>query len=394
MLEDLLKYLPLFISLFWALTLILSQEKAKHSRPILGIFMIISFFLYFSQVAVTYTKHSSAVYFDALYTFCILTIYPFLLFYVQSLTEGKSLKDLNYKLLIPAVTLSILSAFVYTLMNDAERHTYLYNYLLVYKKDPQFTLIVKSQILIYILVRTSFVSLVVYTFLKARKLILDYNVQLERTGENNEQKQLDWIYYLLLAFILASSFVIIFNIIGRLMAIQLSSPLMPLLFQLTFSTLIFSIGYLGFHQISDSHNSLEENTIDPCVTQDSKAQKSHSSCHLALLTRINKLFNNEKIFRQKDLKLKDIAERLNTNRTYISNIINSEYHCSFSEFVSQYRIREAKEVIRENPEKSFEEIAAMVGYGSLSTFFRSFKQSEGLTPSAYRKRCKMSMVNQ
>ncbi len=385
MLQDLLKYLPMFISFFWATTLLLPKAKGKHAKHTLGVFMLTTFLLYLSQVGFFYYKQGSFVYFDAIYTFCTLSVYPFLYFYIQSLTLGKTLKNVSYQILTPAIILSLLTALFYSLMDSGEQSTYVHTYLLGREKITLATILIKAQTYTYIAARVSFIGLFLFTLIKGQHLIRKFNKEVSNTYSNTDKKKLNWTYNLLIAFAITSSFTVILNIIGRVMELNISSPIVPLLLQTSFSTLLFSIGYLGFQQEYDKQN-LEINTAyisPPLYTEKPNLNYAYNR---DLLKNINRLFINEKIFRQKELKINDIAAKLHTNRTYISNLVNSEYNCSFSDYVNQHRVKEAKQTICEHPEKSFDEIAGMVGYGSLSTFFRSFKLSEGITPSAFRKK--------
>ena len=66
---------------------------------------------------------------------------------------------------------------------------------------------------------------------------------------------------------------------------------------------------------------------------------------------------------------------LQTNRTYVSNLINQEFSCSFNEFVNEYRIIEAKKLIAEKDSKNYslDYISEAAGFGSINTFIRVFK---------------------
>jgi AraC-like DNA-binding protein len=74
------------------------------------------------------------------------------------------------------------------------------------------------------------------------------------------------------------------------------------------------------------------------------------------------------------------------DRTYISNLINNEFSCTFNEFTNQYRIKEAKRLLGEQSLNiySLDHISEQCGFGSISTFIRTFKESEGITPGRYR----------
>ena len=116
-----------------------------------------------------------------------------------------------------------------------------------------------------------------------------------------------------------------------------------------------------------------------------KVKKVH---HNLLKNSLLELFSNEEVYRKTDLKITHVAAKLNTNRTYISNIINNDFSCSFSEFVNKYRIDDAKKILMKESSKnlSLEYISEMVGFGSLHTFIRAFKQSEGITPGRFRNK--------
>ena len=99
------------------------------------------------------------------------------------------------------------------------------------------------------------------------------------------------------------------------------------------------------------------------------------------------LFNNEKVFTDQDFNLNKLAERLDTNRTYISNIINSKTGDSFVTFINTYRIKEAKKLLIDDANKNLtlDAIGKQAGFSSTSTFNRVFKSETGVTPSFYVK---------
>lgn len=85
-----------------------------------------------------------------------------------------------------------------------------------------------------------------------------------------------------------------------------------------------------------------------------------------------------------DLKLTDIATRLNTNSRYISDCINSQRGCSFSQFINSYRIEYAKQLLRAKPDEKISNISMKVGFANERSFFRAFKQFTGKTPSEWQ----------
>jgi AraC-like DNA-binding protein len=57
---------------------------------------------------------------------------------------------------------------------------------------------------------------------------------------------------------------------------------------------------------------------------------------------------------------------------------------------AEYRVTEAKKLLRDKPNIKVEEIAEQVGYSSKSSFNTVFKKLTGVTPSEYRAKKKQS----
>jgi YesN/AraC family two-component response regulator len=80
-----------------------------------------------------------------------------------------------------------------------------------------------------------------------------------------------------------------------------------------------------------------------------------------------------------------VATELNTNRTYLSNYINTQKEMSFNEWINLLRIEEAKRLIMLQPNTSIAEISETVGYAHISNFGRQFSKITGHSPATWRK---------
>ena len=109
-----------------------------------------------------------------------------------------------------------------------------------------------------------------------------------------------------------------------------------------------------------------------------------------LKSKLTGLFENEKIYRDPNLKITNVTSRLNTNRTYISKLINNEFQETFNEFVNRYRVEEVKNLFKADKEQQYtlNFIYETAGFGSLSSFIRIFKAMTGKTPGQYRNSIK------
>lgn len=91
----------------------------------------------------------------------------------------------------------------------------------------------------------------------------------------------------------------------------------------------------------------------------------------------------EKPYLRPDFQLKDLNQVLPLNRTYLSQLINSEYGCSFYQYVNGLRIEEAKRLMREHPEMTMEEVSRQSGFSSRRVFTQIFTRETGNNPSEW-----------
>lgn len=103
-----------------------------------------------------------------------------------------------------------------------------------------------------------------------------------------------------------------------------------------------------------------------------------------LLIKLKELMVREKPFLQSDFCLPDLADQLKTSVHVLSQAINDGLKKSFFEMTAEYRIDEAKRLLKEKPNFKVEEIAESVGYNSKSSFNTAFKKITGQTPSEWR----------
>lgn len=88
-------------------------------------------------------------------------------------------------------------------------------------------------------------------------------------------------------------------------------------------------------------------------------------------------------YREMGLNREAIAERLGVGGHVVSRIINVHYGKNMNEFVNGYRVEEAKQRLASEP-VSITTIAFEVGFASIASFNRVFKDMVGCSPTEYR----------
>lgn len=384
MLKDLIIYTPMYVTFFWAVVLLATTSKKNRAKHFLGIFMFAAFLVYLSHAVFFNQDHSAYIFFDPVYTFASLSVYPLYYWYIRLLTIETEYEWKNLRLLIPAILLSVISAIIYRIMSPAEREIYLTDFLLREGASEAHSTILQIQKGVFLLSRLAFAVQVILFMVLGRKLVIRYNERVANFYSNLESKTIVWVNLLLYSFVLTSIMSVVFNIMGR--AIFLNSVSLLLIPSVIFSVLLFFIGLQGYMQnytvvdlIEDAKQQPERNLNDYNQNQ--------------LKEKLMELFAGEKIYRNSDLKITQVSMQLQTNRTYVSQLINNEFNCSFSEFVNEYRVIEAKQLLTNQAYNNYslDYISESVGFGSLNTFIRVFKDSEGITPGKFRDNKKFDL---
>ncbi len=103
-----------------------------------------------------------------------------------------------------------------------------------------------------------------------------------------------------------------------------------------------------------------------------------------LLVQLNRLLLEEKLYKNANLKIADIAKRLKVTPHYLSQILNDNLGKSFSAHINTHRIQEAQELLINQQYLTIEAIGYQCGFNSKSTFFAVFKKITEQTPADYR----------
>lgn len=105
----------------------------------------------------------------------------------------------------------------------------------------------------------------------------------------------------------------------------------------------------------------------------------------ALLGRLEYLMNVERIYTDMELTLAVLAGHLLVTPHQVSEILNDHLHKNFNSYINQFRIRDAKHLLKERPDVSVLQIAFDVGFNSKASFNANFQKLTGMTPSEFRK---------
>ncbi len=120
------------------------------------------------------------------------------------------------------------------------------------------------------------------------------------------------------------------------------------------------------------------------IPQKYKAKKITNEEANRLEQKLKEIMEQKMFYKNTNIKLADIAKELNITQHQLSQFLNDNLGKSFALFINEYRIEEAKKILKENNQFTLEAIGFEAGFSSKSNFYATFKKMVGVTPSVYR----------
>jgi len=297
---------------------------------------------------------------------------PLLYLYLLVLTQGKE-KLNRYTLLhfIPFVLYVFLYSHILFQSGDAKIE-YVYAWL-------NGTVSMEEMIREGILFGIILMHILFYLFLSLR-YIITYEKKL-LTVYANKKMFFSWlklfIYFFITTIVVTVIFtvgVIVFDmrfsIVYRILPIITTASICVVAFFVAIqSDIHIGIDVSGQIRNADQHPLLPESEVKRIVLM------------------VNRVMKQEKIFKEADLTLSDLATKVGIKRNQMSYILNNYFRENFYDYVNRHRIEEVKQILATtgNDDINFLNIGFAVGFNSKTTFNTSFKKITNMSPSEYRK---------
>jgi len=150
--------------------------------------------------------------------------------------------------------------------------------------------------------------------------------------------------------------------------------------------------FLQKRKLNTAYKALFEKNLEIINLQENSPKKYKKSTltdnmQEELLDKILILMEDTSIVCDSKFTIDKLAGLVNSNHTYVSQVINTALKKNFRSFLNSFRIREAQRLFSE-PEATkytIESIALRVGFRSQSAFYDAFKEITGVSPNFYLK---------
>lgn len=226
------------------------------------------------------------------------------------------------------------------------------------------------------------IYVVLYVALLARYVIIfrneyeQYASQMDNYFSDEDTRRLHWVkrsFYVSLA-------------VGVLALLYALLPVAPV--ALVFMAVV--IVFYATFAVRFINYALHFHSIEAAIT--SETQEPDGSLPPAdneLMNRIESLMLQDKLYRKCDLSVNDLATLLGEHPRIVSSTINAMRQVNFKTYINDYRVKEAIRLLDEDKhnQRTIDAIASESGFANRSTFYRAFKNSQGISPTDYRLSC-------
>ncbi|MBR4842160.1 MAG: AraC family transcriptional regulator [Bacteroidaceae bacterium] len=361
----LFSFLPFMVALFWTVMIVLDNIhgwKKSFMPKLLALALVCTLFFFAQAFHYLVPDQDTAIPEIILYV-CGLAIYPVLFIFIKKITTSKDMDFYDYLLFLPSVVLIVCSV-VFKMTGSV--NTGLFGWVIP----------------IYYFV-------MIYLSIKSSICIIRYDRQIQNFYSNTTSKTFAIILWIMYLMLFSSVLSILKSIIGR---DYFSGSMLIAIPSLLVSVILFIFFYKGikidFTAEDASADQLDVNQIlqywkkFSFIQNVKKAGESVSpTVYEDLIKELDNAIRVNKMYRNSELKITDVADAVASNRTYVSNAINQGLNMSFSDYINKLRVEEVmdKLVTMENG-KTVKQVSEEVGFNNDATFYRHFRKVTGMTP--------------
>lgn len=371
-LTDVIKLLVVFQATFFSIFLITIKNRKKPNYFIAFYLLLTAF-----NTAQTFASDYLLEKLGNLYVLLILTIFlipPSVYFYI--ITSIDNTFRLTKKHLFHLSTFLIVSV-LFILFQEQIKSIDI---------DSNVKLLYLNNVIFFIF----YLQWAIYLLLAYKELKRYKNIYYQRFS-NTDLKQfryLNWLISILaldLIFSGIKNYHLTNNIEG---AIVDYAPSFVLLLTLIFFCWIIYKG-LSFPELFiESQKDLPKNNHEKSLTGNQKLKVLSSNSEIkSQIEKIKSHMKNEKPYLDANFSISDLSLQTEIPIRELSILINHHLNKHFFDFVNEYRIEKAKELLLSIDRKNHTilEILYEVGFNSKSSFNTAFKKQTQLTPTQYRR---------
>lgn len=389
--------LPFSVCIVWCLIVLFKRHKRVSDRLIMWVMGLLaaSFFCGSHHMDPNPNYQLLAIY-DVILQFSSLAVFPIICLYIKNCYEENEVTWVPYLSTIPSLLLlaiSIVLTAVLGLPRCASIVELLHSGVVV--KD-MLTPLENAYIVItfQIYFVTFFVSLSVSLIYVISKLFIGKfsfkHISAFLRGEKASFIANVVCLFFVIFFILWGVSVVFSSVFANASSIWSyfwSLIVSVLLFLVGYVTAVPSLpgGYVNISRLRHPFSAMNQSTYEYLQGIDSGPMAGASaSGYDKIMDSFRQHMEKEQGFLNPTLTIEEISRSLNTNRTYVSKLVNLYYGMPFRDYLNKLRLDYSKQLMADEPDASLDYIAAKSGFQSSTQFIRKFRETEGITPTVWK----------
>lgn len=212
----------------------------------------------------------------------------------------------------------------------------------------------------------------------ARRAILFYRSEIRKNFSTVEGINLNWLMFILRSFVIITLIAMTHNIQPILNSNTLNV--------VTLIALVVFIFYFINRVLVKALNYPEILSGIEWSAKEKYQGSNLSSDEIGLINlKLVSAIEDEKLFLNPDLTIKDVADHIGSNTKNVSQVINQMHHKNFFDFINSYRCAEVKQILEAEEKSTIMEAMFQSGFNSKSSFNKEFKKLTGQTPTEFKK---------
>ena len=223
-------------------------------------------------------------------------------------------------------------------------------------------------------------------------LLPHYNQFIRRRFSSIERIDLDWLYKLVIVYILSSIILLTLRMLAYISVIEelhlRQFAHIPNTF--VFFVCFYLIGIGGYRQKKPEFVATP-NEDKAVATAIQKKKYRYSPIKQEELGQLSEKLNTYMIsrepFLEEGLTSLQLAEAVGLSTYQLSQVLNTVANQNFYDYINRYRAEKARHIIENNSDASMPmiDIGIEAGFSNKTTFYKHFKKSFGQTPLQYKK---------
>ena len=388
--------LPFSVCLVWFLLMLVKRQKSHSDKLMMCMMALLAvFFLCGSGYLMPTPNYERLAINNTIMEFASLCVFPLIYLYIRSCYEETNERLMSYLLFLPALllaTASIVATALLGIHHSSQLVFAIYRNLII---PDLLTELERAYVLMtfrsyYIVYFLAIAITLIYVFSKlfVGKFKFKHVSVFLRGQKSSFVANVICLFFVILLLLLGvcSLFPSIFMSNESIWSSVWSLVTSAVLFLIGYVSAIPPLpgGYVNMERLRHPFGALNQSPQEYMSGIDSGPVADRVTGYDKIMESFNDVMVKQQGFLDPAMTIDEISRRLNSNRTYVSKLVNIYHGMPFRDYLNKMRIDYAKQLMTDEPDASLDYISAKSGFQSSTQFIRKFKELEGRTPTVWK----------